>query len=581
MQTRLLRKIDKKLKIKDLDIDIQIDQDHIAHLDGTVNTWEDVVDIGHLVGKNRKIKNVVNNLYPKGMPLQKRDKSDLINQGNRIGVIHEADVVIVGGGVIGCGIARELSQYDLTICLVEKEADIAEGTSKANNGMIHPGNAVAPYTLKAKLNVEGNAMYSDWAKELGFGFKRTGSLILAYNKTDKKLLKLASLAGRLNHVPGSEKISGKQAMELEASITKEPIMALWTPTTAYVDGYGVTIALAENAATNGAKFCLETEVVDIIIENNVVVGVVTNRGIIKTRYLINAAGVYADDIAEMAGDKFYTIHPRRGGLLIFDKSKAGVSRAIGTANTKALSKHSKGGGSQSTVEGNLLWGPSANEVMDKEDRSFDKRDFDYSFSRGEITNPHIKREDIITYFSGVRAADYKEDFIIEKSNKVKGFIHVAGIQSPGLAAAPAIADMVTEIVKGEEGELGRNINYDPIRKVPVEFRKLSRSEQDELIKRDPAYGNVICRCETITEGEIIAAIHGPIPCTTVDGVKRRTRATMGRCQGGFCGPKILAILARELDRDITEISQKGHDSFIIMKRARQTVAGGESSADNS
>ncbi|HZJ69199.1 MAG TPA: FAD-dependent oxidoreductase, partial [Candidatus Eisenbacteria bacterium] len=304
-------------------------------------------------------------------------------------------------------------------------------------------------------------------------------------------------------------------------------------------------------------------------------GVVTSQGIIKSKYVINCAGLYADDIAEMAGDKFYTIHARKGGILIFDKNKRGVLRASNSPNTKDRNAQSKGGGAQSTVEGNALWGPSAREIMDKDDLSFKKEDLEYSLTVGKTTNPHLNKGDVITYFSGLRAADYKEDFIIEKSKKIKGFIHVAGIQSPGLASAPAIAEMVVDIVKNEE-TLKKNPHYNPIRKKAIEFRNLSRKEQDQVIKKNPKYGNVICRCETITEGEIIDAIKGPIPCTTVDGVKRRTRASMGRCQGGFCGPKILSILARELDKDVTEISQKGHDSYIISAKAREIKTGGES-----
>ena len=579
MESRILHKIHKKIDTKGMDIHLKIDENKIAHLQGKTNNWDEVVEIGLLVGKNRKIKNVVNDLFPKDVEIVKPDKSNLIAQGKNVGIIDEVDVAIVGGGVIGCGIARELSKFDLNICLVEKEEDISEGTTKANNGMIHPGNAAMPFTLKAKLNVKGNAMYTDWAKELNFTFKRTGSLILANSKEEKRVLNLAYLAGRLNRVPEMRKISGREAMKIEESIKEEPKTALWTPTTAYVDGYGVAIALAENAALNGVKFYLGTEVVDVMVEDSGVRGVVTNKGIIKAKYVINCAGVYGDDIAEMAGDKFYTIHPRKGGILIFDKSKPSVSRATGTPNTK-VNKQSKGGGSQITVEGNPLWGPSAREVLDKEDLSFTKEDLEYALSVGQKSNPHLNKGDIITYFAGLRAADYKEDFIIEKSSKIKGFIHVSGIQSPGLAAAPAIAEMVVDIVKKEAGGLNKNSNYNPIRKAPVEFRNLSREEQDKMIKKNPRYGNIVCRCETITEGEIIDAINSSIPCTTVDGIKRRTRASMGRCQGGFCGPKILSILARELDKDITQISQKGHDSYIIMKRARAMDFGGESLESN-
>jgi glycerol-3-phosphate dehydrogenase len=586
MEAHILSKIKRKLGIKDLDIHITIDEDNIVYLEGEVNTWQEVIEIGILVGKKRKVKNVVNNLLPKGVEIKKRDRTPLLEEGKEIGVIQEVDVLIIGGGIIGCGIARELSKYDLKICLVEKEEDVAEGTSKANNGMIHPGNSAHPFTQKAKLNVKGNAMYSKWAEELNFPFKRTGSLIISYNKKEKRFLNLLYLVGKLNRVPNMKRISGKEAMKLETNIKEEPILALWTPTTAYVDGYGVTIALAENAADNGVDFMLGTEVVDILIENGKVMGVVTNKGIIKSRYIINSAGVYADDIAEMAGDKFYTIHPRKGGILIFDKDKYGVSRSVGIVKMESKNKQSKGGGPQSTIEGNSLWGPSAMEVMDKEDISFSKEDLEYSLSVGSKVNPNIKKEDIISYFSGLRAADYKEDFIIEKSRKVKGFIHVAGIQSPGLTAAPAIAERVVNFVKEEEKrikkELKENTNYNSLRKAPIVFRNLSREMQDEIIKKNPSYGNIICRCETITEGEIVDAVHGSIPCTTVDGVKRRTRATMGRCQGSFCGPKIVSILARELNRDVTEITKNGQNSFIIRKKAREiNKAGGVKIENNS
>lgn len=580
MGERILSKLSKKLHTKDYNIYIEIDEDDIAYLEGEVDSYDEVVKIGILVGKERKIKNVVNNIQYKGMKNKKRDRIPLIEEGKRIGVIDEADIVIVGGGVIGCGIARELSKYDLSICVVEKEEDVAEGTSKANNGMIHPGHSATPFTLKAKLNVKGNAMYTKWAEELNFPFKRNGSLILAYNKEGKKLLNLINLAGKLNRVSGLKRINGKEAMKLEPTIEKEPLIALWAPTTGYVDGYSVTIALAENASTNGVRFHLGSEVVDVLIKDSQIQGVITDKGIIKSRYVINSAGLYADDIAEMAEDKFYTIHPRKGGIVVFDKNESGVTRSVGVARFKGRNKQSKGGAPQGTIEGNILLGPSAIEIPDKEDLSFEKEDLEYCLDTGDMVNSYLKREDIITYFSGLRAANYKEDFVIEKSIKVKGFIHVAGIQSPGLASAPAIAEMVVDIVKEEEKSLNREIKsnkkYNPIRKAPIEFRNLSREDQHKLIKKDSKYGNIICRCETVTEGEIVEAIHGSIPCTTVDAVKRRTRASMGRCQGGFCGPKIAAILARELNKDITEITKKGKGSYIIARRAREIDAGGES-----
>lgn len=319
---------------------------------------------------------------------------------------------------------------------------------------------------------------------------------------------------------------------------------------------------------NGVDFHLDTEVVDVLTNNNKVEGVVTNRGIFKGKYIINCAGIYADEISEMAGDKCFTLHPRRGCIIIFDKSKAGVSRSIGIVNTTNRNKQSKGGGPQQTVEGNALWGPSATEIPDKKDLRVTREEFEYAFNSGKKVNPNITKADVITYFCGNRAPDYKEDFIIGMSKKIKNFINVAAIQSPGLASAPAIAEMVENIILDHEKEIEKNSNYNPIRKSPIRFRNLSLEEQDKLIKENPLYGHIVCRCETITEAEIVNAIHSPIPATTVDAIKRRTRASMGRCQGGFCGPKILNILARELGKDITEITQKGDGSYIIDSKSR-------------
>lgn len=563
--------MERKFKLDTSKIKLKIDKDNIAYLTGEVETWEDVVNIGFLVAKERKIRNVVNDLQPRIGCVPKRDRSEGKKQGEKIGVIDKVDVVIIGGGVIGCGIARELSRYNLKIAVVEKEADVSEGASKANDGMIHPGNAVKPFTLKAKLNVQGNRMYTRWAKELNFEFKRTGSIILSYNKKDRKGLKLAYIAGRLNKVPGMKMVSGNTAMRIEPNILKKPKIALWTPTTAFVDGFEVTIALAENAAQNGVKFYLETEACDIKVNKGKITGVVTNNGIIECDTVINAAGVYADEIAEMAGDRFYTIHPRKGTILILDKNVEGPNVNVAISN-EMKNKNTKGGGGIRTVSGNPLWGPSAKEIMDKEDISVDNDGFDYAYKVGSTVFDKAGKKDVISYFSGVRAPDYKEDFIIEESCKTKGFIHAAAIQSPGLASAPAIAKMVAEITKNlyrKNGkEINKNKNFNPIRQSPIKFNQLTKEEQHNLIMKKPEYGDVICRCETITEGEIIEALHRSLPCITVEGIKRRTRATAGRCQGGFCSPKILAIMARELNKDITDITQKGYKSNIILKRAR-------------
>lgn len=571
MKNKIVNAIKRNKELSKFNINVEVNKDKIVFLSGEVDNWNQVVAAGYIAAKMRRVKNVVNDITVKGEKQRKKDRTQLIEKGKDIGVVDESDVIIIGGGVIGCGIARELSKYKLKITLLEKEQDVAEGASKANNGMIHPGNATYPGTLKAKLNVRGNAMYTDWANELGFEFNRTGSIIVAYNKEQMKMLRLANIVGRINRVPHMRKISGEEVMRLEPTMKKKPLAGLYTPTTAYVDGYEVTIALAENAADNGVKFCFDTEVVDVITDKGKVKGVITNKGIFKGKYVINCAGIYADEIAEMAGDKFFTLHPRRGCIVILDKNAKGVTLSVNIGNSKR-NKQSKGGGPQQTVAGNQLWGPSATEISDKEDLRVTKEEFEYAFESGNRVNVNtsnnINKSDVITYFSGIRAADYKEDFIIGMSKKVDGFINVAAIQSPGLASAPAIAEMVENIILNHAKDIQKNPNYNPIRKPPVKFRNLSLVEKDELIKQNPLYGHVICRCETVTEAEIVNAIHAPIPATTVDAIKKRTRAGMGRCQGGFCSPKIVKILARELGKDVTEITQKNKGSYIICSKSR-------------
>ncbi len=565
---KMIRKsIHGNKQLTSCDINVSVNDDKVVFLSGEVDNWAQVVAAGHIAGKKRGVKGVVNDITVKGKNILRKNKTSLIQKGKRIGMVDEKDVIIIGGGIIGCGIARELSKYNLKVNLIEKEADVSEGASKANNGMIHPGNAVKPGTLKAKLNVRGNAMYPNWAKELGFDFKRTGSLIIAYSKKERLLLKLIYGVGKINGVPDMKNLSGDKVMEMEPTICKKPLMGLYSPTTAYVDGYEVTAALAENAAMNGVDFYLNTQVVDVLTEDGKVKGVITDRGIFKGKYVINCAGIYADEISEMAGDRFFTLHPRRGCLIIFDKSKLGVNRSTGVINVSNRNKQSKGGGPQQTIAGNALWGPSATEIPNKDDKSVTKEEFEYSFNTGFKVNPNLSKSDVITYFSGIRASSYNEDFIIGMSDKVEGFINVAAIQSPGLASAPAIAEMVENIIL-EHGKIKKNPNFNPIRKPPIKFRDLSFEEQDALIKENPMYGHVVCRCETITEAEIVNAIHGPIPATTVDAVKRRTRSGMGRCQGGFCGPKILNILSRELGVDITKITLKGDESYIIDSKSR-------------
>ncbi len=553
-------------RLKNYVIDALISEQKIIYLRGEVDIWQDVVDLGHIAASIKGVKGVVNKIRAKNVKAEKKDNKALISAAEKKGEIDQADLVIVGAGVIGSGIARELGKYDLKIIVVEKNSDISEGTSKANNGMIHAGYDSKPGTLKAEMNVKGNAMYSSWAEELDFSFKRTGSFVAGFCQDDDQYLEMYYERGKANGVPGIEIISAEEGRKIEPSLHHSIMKLLWTPSAGYVEPYEVTQALAENAIDNGVKFMLDTEVLTITTKDSKVENVVTNKGLIKTNWVINAAGLYADDLAEMVDDCFYTIHPRRGTLVLFDKSNKGINRRfIGTPPKN----FTKGGGPMETPEGNPIWGPSAIEVASKTNFDVDQEDLDFIINKSSQLIEGITKQSVITYFSGLRASTYTEDFIIEASEKVEGFIHVAGIQSPGLAAAPAIAERVEEIFLGLKPSTRKKTHYNPRREKPVQFRECSLAEKDELIKKDPKYAQVICRCETITEAEIVNAIHGKIPATTIDAIKRRTRSGMGRCQGGFCGPRVLEILSRELGIKATEITLKGEGSNVLISESRK------------
>lgn len=559
--------------LKNYDIGIEVDQDNIVTLTGQVDVWQHVVDIGHLAASLPEVVNVVNKITARDTVIPVIDRAGAIDAAKSKGVIRDVDVLIIGGGISGCGIARELSKYRLKVIVTEKNEDICEGTTKANSGVIHPGHLAKPGTLKAKLNVKGNAMYDKWAEELNFTLLRRGSLGVAYTEEDVARLKQVYQVALINGVPGVRLLSGAEAKEMEPNLPGEPLLALYNPTMGTVIPFEVGVALAENAAANGVEFMLGNPVLDIVVNGDRDFSVVTAHGIIRTTYVVNAAGVFADDIAEMVGDRFFTIHPRRGTIAIFDKAiKYPYSRGVGIL-PRRNNPESKGGGCGSTPEGNLQAGPSAVETPDKEDDASYPVDLEYSLERAFETVPGLDRAGIITYFTGVRAADYKEDFIIGMSKKVPGFINVAAIQSPGLASAPAIAEMVENIILEDCRQQGkyveRNPSYNPIQPKKVEFRKLSYEERDELIKKNPKHGHIVCRCETVTEGEILEAIHSRITPTTVDAIKRRTRAGMGRCQGAFCQRKVIEILARELGKDPIDITLKGEGSYILDRYNRE------------
>lgn len=539
-----------------------IEKDEIFILEGQVDRWQQVVDIGHMVAKIPGVDNLVNHLTSRDQP-EKESKN--LEQYYFMDEVDHADVVIIGAGVTGCGIARQLSKYKLDILVLDKEEDISCGTTKCNNGMIHSGYDSKPASLKAKMNVKGNAMYTQWAEELHFSFKRTGSFVLAFDEEEHKTLEGLLVNGQTNGVPGIALISGDEAREIEPNISEKAISALWTPSAGYVEPYEVCLALMENAIDNGARLRLNCEIFDIETSDKKAKTLITSQGKITCDYLINAAGLYADEVAKMLDDEFFTIHPRRGTLVIYDKENAGK---IHTFSGQAPSNFTKGGGPQETPEGTLLFGPSAKEVPEKDDLGVDQDDLDFVIDKGMFLINNVPRGSLITFFGGNRAATYKEDFIIQNSKKLDNVIYAAGIQSPGLASSPAIAKRVEGLFLELYPEVEKDENFNPIREKKKPMRFCTMEERENRIKENPLYGRIICRCETVTEGEIVDAIHGKVPATNVDAVKRRTRAGMGRCQGGFCQAKVLEILARELKKDETEITLKGQGSNILKERTR-------------
>lgn len=484
----------------------------------------------------------------------------------------KADVVVVGAGIIGSAIARELSRYQLDIILLEKEADVAMGTSKANSAIVHAGFDNKPGTLAAKLNVEGNAMFEQVSEELDVPFKRIGSLVVATSEEEMETLQELKARGENNGVPGLEILNREQVRELEPNVAKEVIGALHAPSAGIVCPFHLTIGYAENAVSNGVKLLLGTKVENLVIEDGKITGVVTNKGRINAPYVINAAGVFADDIARMAGEDFFDITPRRGQYFLLDK-KAGntVTRTIFPTPTKM----GKGILISQTVDGNLLMGPTAENLDDKEDVATTREGLTSILDKANKMVAGISPRDAITTYSGLRAQPSTNDFIIQHSATAKGLIHAAGMKSPGLASSPAVAKMVVDLFKeAAGGKLEEKADFNPVRKV-IRFHGLSIEEQARLVEKDPQYGQVICRCETVTEAEIVDAIRRPVGATNLDGIKRRTRAGAGRCQGGFCSPRVLAILSRELGVPMEEITKFGGNSILLYGKTKSMLTGEE------
>ena len=470
------------------------------------------------------------------------------------------DVTIIGAGIIGNFIARELSKYDLKVLLLDKENDVANGTTKANSAIVHAGYDAEPNSLKARFNVEGNRMMEQICKELDVPFKRIGSLVVAFNEEEIETVKGIYEKGLKNGVPNIRIILKDELLEMEPNINPEAVGALYAPTGGIVGPWELAIALAENAVENGVELRLNTEVQNIEKQDNGY-KIYTNDGEIDSKYVVNSAGVYADRIHNMVAEPTFTLTPRRGQYYLLDKSAGTlVNRVI----FQSPSKISKGVVVLPTVHGNLLVGPDAEDIDDRDNKYTSDDRLDFVKDRAKKTSDKIPFNMVITSFAGLRASPSTGDFIVEEVEGAKGFIDVAGIESPGLSASPAIGDFVANLLKEIDGNFIENEDFNPIRREMIHFMELSQEEKSRLIKEDPRYGRIICRCENITEGEIVDAIHRKVGGTSVDGIKRRTRAGMGRCQGGFCQPRVIEILARELGKGLTEIVKDGPNSNIAI-----------------
>ncbi len=474
------------------------------------------------------------------------------------------DVAIIGGGVVGGMLARTLSSYKLKICILEKENDVAMGASKANSAIVHAGFDAEPGSLKAKLNVKGSEMMERTAKELGVKYRKNGSLVVGFNDEDKKKIEELYDRGVKNGVKELSILNNDELHSLEPNLSPDAVCALNAPTGGIVCPYELTIAAIGNAMDNGADLKVNFEVSKINKSADSFEIFSSNGNSIKAKYIVNAAGINADAVAAMAGRTDIKISPRRGEYVLLDKTSGGV---VSHTIFRTPSAMGKGILVTPTVDGNLLLGPTAEDMDDKDDTATTADGLSNVLANCSETTVDINLRDTITSFCGLRAVGNTGDFII--NSNAEHFINAAGIESPGLSASPAIAEYITEMLRDMGLELIKNENFNPIRKPAHYFKEASVAEKNRMIVENRAYGRIICRCEGVSEGEIREAIRTNPPARDLDGVKRRTRAQMGRCQGGFCMPYITEILSEELGIPYESITKNGGNSKLMTGKTKE------------
>ncbi len=481
------------------------------------------------------------------------------------------DVIIIGAGVTGCAIARELSKRKRKVAVLERCTDVCEGTSKANSGIAHAGYDAKPGSMKARMNIRGSQMMEELSKELDFPYRRNGSIVLGFSEDNHEILQDLYDKGIANGVEKLQLLSGDEVRRIEPNLSRQVTEALYAPTGGIVDPFLLTIALAENANVNGVEFFFRTEAEEIerIEEEKPEKGesfyrIKTNNGIYETKMVVNAAGVYADVIHNMVSSKKMHITPRRGEYILLDKKTGGF---VNATIFQCPTIMGKGVLVTPTAHGNLLLGPTAEDVEDKEGTNTTPEGLEAILARTGLSAEHIPSRQAITSFAGLRAHEDGDDFVIEEVADAPGFFDAAGIESPGLTSAPAIGEYIAELIQ-EKAPAPAKEDFVATRQGIPSMALADEEEKKQLIAANPLYGSVVCRCELVTEGEIVDAIHRPLGATTLDGIKRRVRAGMGRCQAGFCTPKQVEILARELGIDQEEITKNGSDSRLLKGKTK-------------
>lgn len=532
---------------------------------GQVASWEEVVLAGRLAVDKKHSRGVVNRVTMRGQdvpPMRVPKLRDEALEGKR------PDVLIIGAGVTGCAIARELARYQLDVLLADKEYDVALHASSRNDGMVHPGIDLRKGTAKHHYNMRGNAMFDTLCDDLGVEFQRPGQYLCFSKNWAMPLLHAARLYWKWLGLPGVTVMGAKALFLKEPHLAKDIKAAVYFPSAGIVCPYGLTIALTENAVENGVRLSLNTAVLGMELREGGIQSVRTNRGTLYPKVVVNAAGTFSDEVARMADDQFYTIHPRRGTNSILDKKYTGkvANTIVAKFGSSSRSAHTKGGGIVRTVDGNLLIGPDAVETCERENFATHQESIRGTFAKHSRAIPALNENEIIACFSGVRAPTYEEDFVVSKGMHCKNMVHAAGIQSPGLTAAPAIGEAAARMAAelAFDGEPIRKQDFNPHRTPIVRTAQMSLQERAALIAKNSDYGEILCRCEEVSRGEVLDALRRPVPCTTVDGVRRRVRPGMGRCQGGFCGPLVVQAIAKELGLSPEQVQKSAEGSPIVM-----------------